>query len=235
LISDGINFNNKHSYYDFGLILQERKIGNPSKIKNTERVPWSNIEYDFSNLYSEQEYEERAISYTFALVAHSKQYYTTMKTVVVNWLCSAIGKTVLKDDIIPNYYFLAEVVKGPSETDFNSDGSITVEFTAYPFKISSLKEGHDIWDEFNFLLDYAQETDFTVNGSLEITLHNPGITIVYPKITCSSSMKLQKENITYEISAGSTSSYDFSLSPGENKLKILGIGTISFEFYKELI
>lgn len=235
MISDGINYNTKHSYQDFGLILQERKISNPSKIKNTERIPWSNVEYDFSSLYGEQEYEERVMSYTFALVSPSKQYYETMKTVVINWLCSPVGKTVLTDDIFPNYYFLAEVVKGPSATDFNLDGSITVEFTAYPFKISSLKEGNDIWDEFDFLLDYAQETDFTVTGSLDIKLYNPGITIVYPKIICSNAMKIQKGNITYEIPSGFTTSYDFSLSPGENKLKVIGTGSISFEFYKELI
>lgn len=237
LIEEGIQFNNKHSYRDFGLILKERDIGNPSKVKVKERVPYSNLEYDFSNLYGSPTYEERPLSYTFHLVekSNSKINYMSAQTAVLNWLCGTLGKTPLKDDVFPDYYFLAEVEDGPSTVYFRTDGTITVKFMAYPFKIAELQEGNDIWDSFNFLLDYAQDTSFEITSSADITLYNPGISVVYPIITATESMQIEKDDITYNIPIGSTKSYEFSLSPGENEMKIIGTGSISFEYYKELI
>ena len=63
----GITFNGKHSYKDFGLLVKERNIDNPSKIKTKERIPYSNQIFDFSKIYGVQEYEERSISYVFYL------------------------------------------------------------------------------------------------------------------------------------------------------------------------
>ena len=48
----GITYNNKHSFNDLGLtVLNTRTIKTPSKIKVTQTIPFSNITYDFSNLY----------------------------------------------------------------------------------------------------------------------------------------------------------------------------------------
>lgn len=232
----GIEFNGKHSYKDFGLYISERNIGNPSKIKRQERVPFSNTVFDFSGIYGGQEYEERLLIYTFEVAYNEKSVaYYLYETQAINWLMSVDKKIKLTDDLIPGYYFLAELVDGPG-SDFKwVGGSLTVQFMAYPFKISNLLEGHDIWDEFNFLLDYAQITDFEIKGSKEVTLYNNGASVVKPTIVASAPMQVVKEGITYNIPAGESQSYDFMLSHLENKLTITGNGTISFRFRKELI
>lgn len=231
-----IDFNGKNSYKDFGLSISEVKIGSPSKIKNTERVPFSNTVYDFSHIYLGQEYEERSLSFTFNI-----EYYDNIndfyiyETEVLNWLTGPNTKEVLKYSKLPGYYFLAEVVEGP-DTDYQFvGGSMTVNFTAYPFKISELEEGHDIWDEFNFLLDYAQTTDYEVNGQQSITLYNNGASIIKPTIKASAAMEIIQDGITYKIPAGESQSYDFILKKGENKMTVKGNGKISFHFRKELI
>lgn len=235
---DGLTFNGKHSYRDFGLIITERDIGYPSKIKNTERVPYSNIDYDFSGIYGGQEYTERQLKYTFTVMGHNhtKQEYYSMATSILRWLFSINQKSPLTDDLIPNCYFMAEAVNEPSG-DFirNFNGTLEVVFTAYPFMVNELPEGNDIWDSFNFYLDYAQDTSFTVNGSLDVTVYNSGVEIVYPKIVASTSMRIVRGNTTYNIPVGSTTSYDFPLLVGENKFKVVGSGKISFGFYKELM
>lgn len=234
----GITFDDKHSFKDFGLTLASRHIGNPTKIKRKQRIPFSNIEYDFSGIYGGQEYETRPLTYVFNVVDmynQSKHAFSSLKIAVLNWLMGPNVQTKLYDDAIPGYYFLAEVENGPDIEEYEFDGPLTVEFTAYPFKISELKEGHDIWDEFNFLLDYAQITEFRINGTDEITLYNPGISVLQPKIIASNAMEIIKGNTTFNVSSGESQSHDFILHQGENKMTINGNGTIEFLFHKELI
>src|SRR5690625_1662416 len=235
----GITFDGKHSFRDFDLtIAPGRNIGNPSKIKRKERVPFSNVEYDFSNIYGGQEYTERPLIYTLNVIDkhnYSKDHFSIMKIAILNWLMGPSGKGKLTDDAIPGYYFLAEVENGPELEEHEFDGTLAVEFTAYPFKISELEEGHDIWDEFNFLLDYAQVTEFNVYGSLEVTLYNPGASVVQPRIISSAQMQIIKDGTTYIIPSGESESHDFVLQNLENKLTIVGNGHIQFLFRKELI
>ena len=232
----GITFDGKHSYNDFGLTVSHREIGHPSKIKRQERVPFSNEVSDYSEIYGEQEYEERPLTYTFNDInTQGNDKFLIKATEYLNWLMKPNKKIKLTDDRIPGYFFLAEVVNAPSYEYIEILGEMTIEFTAYPFKVSELEEGHDIWDEFNFLLDYAQITEFEVTGSKEITLYNPGINIAKPKIVASDSMTITKDNVTFNVSAGESKSSDFVLFKGENKMTVTGNGTISFHFRKELI
>lgn len=231
----GITFNGKHSYKDFGLRLIDRDPGVPSKRKNKQRVPHSNVVYDFSGIYGDQEYEERTLTYIFNLKDYDKIHLETKKTAVINWLMNPNEKSKLVDDYIPGYYFLAEVEQGIDFDELRFNGRLTVGFTAYPYRIAEREEGHDIWDEFNFLLDVAQITKFDVAGTSDVTLHNPGIAKAYPIINASAPMEIVKEGITYSVPIGQSQSFDFFLTPGKNDFKINGNGTISFHFRKELI
>lgn len=231
----GITFNGLHSYDDFGLTVAEKTIGNPSKIKTKERVPHSNQVYDFSGIYGGQEYEERQLTYVFNVKDYDKRMIAIKKIESLNWIMNVNEKTKLVDDYIEGYYFLAEVEEAPDFEEMRFHGTLTVTFTAYPFKIGELEEGNDIWDTFNFLLDVAQITEFRVRGRKNVILYNVGANIVYPIIRATSPMQIIKDGITYNIQAGEIESRVFFLNIGENPMTILGSGTISFHFRKELI
>lgn len=239
----GIKFNGKHSYKDFGLTLKSREIGYPSKIKRKERVPFSNNAYDFSGIYGGQEYEERQLTYVFNVIdkrytgGYKFNFSNTqmLETELINWLMNTNKKGKLVDDTLPGYYFLAEIEGDPSSSFEFMGSELTIAFTAYPFKISELYEGHDIWDEFNFLLDYAQITDFEISGQENITLYNAGATIVKPAIKTTAPFTIIKNGRTYNVAAGTSDSYDFMLNKGETRMTLKGTGSISFLFRKELI
>lgn len=232
----GIVFDDKHSYRDFGVTIAPGKlIGTPNKKKIKVAVPFSNEEYDFSELYGSQTYEPRPLMYPLNILDMSKERMSIKKTQIINWLMGSSGKQRLYDDAFPGYYFLAEV-EGESDFEENwADGILTVTFTAYPFMISKLEEGHDIWDDFNFELDIAQLVDFNVSGSLDVTLYNIGKPSLSPSVIASSPMTIQTDNMTFNVPMGESQSKDFLLSPGENELMITGNGSISFVFHKELI
>lgn len=234
----GIRFLNKHSHEDFGVTIQTKEIGIPDKEKIKVKVPFSDVEYDFSRIYGSQNYTPRQLRYSFNVaepVNLTKEKMNNVKTRLINWLMNSSGKQPLYDDTFPGYYFLAEVESGSSFVEDWSVGTLTVTFTAYSFMISEKEEGHDIWDDINFDLDILQPVEFTVNGTLDITLYNVGTPNISPEIEASSSMEIMKDEVTYNIPTGKSKSKKFVLKSGENELTIRGNGTIKFLFYKELI
>ncbi|MGL5085308.1 MAG: phage tail domain-containing protein [Clostridium sp.] len=229
----GIIKNNKHSYKDFGATIASKSISIPKKIKIKQKVPFMNGEYDFSNIYGDQAYDERLLKYTFNIIGENKIDMNIKLTQILDWLMEG-SKGQLYDDAIPGYYFIAEC----EDTSFDENGKIgtlTANFSAYPFKISNNMEGNDIWDNFNFELDYAIETKFNVNGSLSTDLYNSSIINKTPEVICSSKFEIIKNGITYNFAPGSYKDYRFILNKGNNHMIIKGTGTIEFKFYKEVI
>lgn len=215
-----------------------REIGFPSKEKILVKVPFSNVEYDFSEIYGSQTYTPRSLTYAFNVLKRGNWTHEALemeKTRLINWLMNSHGKKKLYDDDIPGYYFLAEVESQASFVDDYETGTLTVTFNAYPFMISEYPEGNDIWDTFNFELDVSQNASFMVNGTIEVVLFNVGTPDVVPEITASSQMTIVKGNTTYTLPSGVSKDSNFILKSGENSFKITGNGTISFKFYKELI
>lgn len=232
----GISFNGKHSWKDFRLTLAPgREVGRPSKEKVKHKPAFSNVEYDFSTLYGSQVYSNRELKYSFNLIGNTKEDMSFQAVKIINWLMNSNGKTKLIDDSFPGYYFLAEVESEASFKENYTDGILTVTFDAYPFMISELPEGHDIWDDFNFILDYAQTTSFSINGETNIELFNPSATVLRPVITTDAPMTIETGLKSFSVNAGITQSYDFMLEVGFNELKITGNGNIDFKMYKELI
>lgn len=232
----GIRYLGLHSYEDMDITMAPgHEITIPKKKKILVSVPFSNEEYDFSEIYGSQTYEPRYCRYPFNIKSNTKTGMNSKKSRIINWLMNSHGKQKLYDDAYPGYYFLAEIEGDASFSENWEDGILTVTFKAYPFMIAELPEGNDIWDEFNFELDVSQLVDFTVNGNLDVRLLNVGTPDVIPEITCSAPMEIEKDGVIYTVGTGSTKDEDFMFKSGENNLKITGNGTISFTFYKELI
>ena len=236
---EGITFLGKHSYRDFGLTLAKGKsIGIPDKEKILVKVPFSNSEYDFSNIYGSQVFSHRELTYPFNIYAtgeNAKVLMNNKKTQVLNWLMNSNGKQKLYDDAFPNYYFLAEVESGVSFDEDYASGILTVKFNAYPFMIADLLEGNDIWDTFNFELDVSQEVEYKVTGTRTITIINNGTPDVYPTIVSTAPFSLTSGGRSLNVTSGVTTQTNFPLKNGSNVIKLDGTGTVTFRFNKELI
>lgn len=233
----GIIFDGQRSN-DFGLDVAEKTIGMPAKKKIIQELPYSNNVLDLSELFGNQQYEERPYEVTFIVHDsrdYSKEHLYLMWTKAVNWLMQPARKVKLVDDIMSNYYYLGEAQKATSWEEFRSYGNLTVEFTCYPFRISELAEGNDIWDIFNFELDIAQNTDYEIKGSRTITLLNIGNNLVAPQLVSNAPFIIEMNGQTYSLGAGTYESPDFMLLTGETKLNVTGTGKLSFIWHKELI
>ena len=233
----GITLNNLHSYKDFGLILTDRYITTPSKIKVKKSVPFLNGYYDFSNINGSECYNERTLKYTFLLKCNSIMEFEYKYINILKWIVHGNKKT-LRDDFIKGYYFLAECEGDVDDKRFDPNkkhGFITITFTAYPFKIGESYEGNNLWDEFNFELDVLQDTSFNISGSKDVSIYNVSAINIVPVVICSSNMEVIKDGITYMFKHGTSEDYRFELSVGENNMIIKGSGSIEFKFRKEVI
>lgn len=158
-------FNGKSTRY-FGLTIGRGvEIGYPDKNKKIEPLAWTNVQYDFSNLYGSQQYTNRLLKFPIHIMNKSESSIYFQNTKILKWLMS-VGRQPFYYSEIPGYYFMAEVV---SDVEYDlrhvHDGVLEIVFECYPFMIDAMPEGHDIWDLFNFDLDVSQPTKFTFKSN----------------------------------------------------------------------
>ncbi|WP_052263170.1 distal tail protein Dit [Clostridium tyrobutyricum] len=238
-VRDGFIFNGKHSYKDFNVWLQEKKIQPPAKVKIKETIPFMNGTYDFSSVGSNGEpvYGERQIQVKLGLRTRNKKELYTVYQLILQWL-EDTGRQELLFDNIPGFYFTAEVESAPSFEEALMLGNLIITFTAQPFKISTSYMGDDIWDTFNFLTDYTQYTNtFEItNPFTTVIMYNNGRSVT-PVINCSSPMTLRVngEDKEYNLNAGDNKVWGLKLKNGKNELIFAGNGTAKILFRWEVL
>lgn len=233
---NGITFNGKHSYNDFGLVLEEKKINPPAKTKVLDTVPYMNSQYDFSTVGTngEQVYGTRIITVKLALLCYTMEQLYTVYSQVLEWLMDA-GQGVLIFDFMYDFYFLAEVQEAPSLDEFVDNGDLSITFVCEPFKYSTSYMGDGAWDNINFLTDYMQDTnEFNISGSTTITMYNNG-RLKAPVINCSSAMTVTFNGQTYNLLQGDNKLWGLKLQNGKNDLVFSGNGTVKILFRWEML
>ena len=213
-----IIFNDKKSLDDFDLYLVNVEVGYPSPRQIKSAVPYQNGYYDFTELYGDISYDNRIINITFE--------YADILFLSQTRLSSVYGH--IAD-------FTARAINITPIEIFWQTGRITVEFDCYPFRSYDIAEGNDLWDPFNFELDYFITTGFTVNGELDVILHNYSAIRKTPTIKCDGNIKVIKDGVTYDFMPGTWRDWRFMLNRGENKVKLIGKGNIEFIYYREVI
>lgn len=238
----GITFQNKHSWRDFGLRVIGKKITFPAKNKVTIQPPYSNQLIDLSAFYNEQTFNDRTFQVTFLIIDRqrvSKEVLYTAWAKIVNWLMTPTGRQPLIDDVMSEHYYLGEVVDAPTWEEFRVHGKFTVTWACYPFRISRLAEGNDIWDTFNFDFDVAQQVGYDVDGSRNIVLLNNGATPIQPTIVADAAMTITSDDLVTQIQPGTTEPdrllQPLTLAVGVNSLAVSGTGHIEFQWHKEVI
>ena len=233
-IKDGITFGEFDSMNE-GLLLTHREDTPPEEKVIKESLPFVQGDYDFSRILGEAIRENRPVRYEFFIKEYNHEYRKTLEIKYENMLLNQ-GMARIYDTANLGYYFYGKCINAEVFLDSNwQQLKLVVTFDCYPYMISELKEGHDIWDEFNFELDVAQIPAFEVNGSREVTLYNAGASSVVPTIKASSEFTIEIDTISVTVSAGTHKSELIRLRKGENRIMLTGNGTIEFDFYKELI
>lgn len=231
-----IEFNNLKSFDDFQLKIISVEISYPTPKTIKESVPFQNGEYDFTELYGEIAYNNRSVKVVFeydGFKAATRTRLSSFYTKVINWLFNSGENKLIIDYEVG--FFKGRVDSVSSIEVLSGTGEITVEFDCYPFRIYKQFEGNILWDDFNFELDYMQQTKFDIKGSKTVNIINPSSKRITPKVICSSNFDIVKDGTTYKFNAGTTNDWRFTLDKGNNNLTLNGTGNIEFVFRKEVL
>lgn len=145
--NDGITINGKHSYNDYNLNINSRKIDLPPKRSIKKTVPFMNGAYDFTKLNGAVTWGERSISYTFDIVGSTVEEMDAERTRIVNIYCN-MDDVDIYDDTIPDYHFHGSF-DSASQNEDGEKTELTIVFLCYPFMIAN-KEEYYISSDYNW-------------------------------------------------------------------------------------
>lgn len=228
-----IEFNDIKTYDDFGFLIDDIIIENPSPNLVLQTVPYQSGVYDFTEVGG-LTYSTRLIKVKLKLEKY-ESYQNRLNVLYYNFInrLNSTGMRELKISWIEGI-FKSRV---QSISDFillEEERIIEVIFLSQPFRTHEIFEGNDLWDTFNFENGVFQTTKYEITEETNITLYNLSATKVFPEIICSNAMSILYNNITYNIPSG-TNKNILRLEKGENTLRITGVGTIEFKWKREVI
>lgn len=136
IYNEGITIKGMHSFVDFGLNINSRKIDLPPKNSIRKTVPFMNGYYDYSKLNGAVSWGERVIEYTFDIVGETVKEMDQKRTEVLNWLCNVHDEDIF-DDTLPDYHFHGSY-DSSSQNEDGEKSELTVSFVCYPFMIENV-------------------------------------------------------------------------------------------------
>lgn len=224
---DGVQFGTKHSYEDFGLILQKKDLSLPNPKTEKVEVTGRNGAIDLTeSLVDEVTFENRSITFTF-VVLNGLLYWSQALSELTNYLHGRKMQIILDADKTFYYYGRCVVNEFKSERRL---ATIVVECDCEPFKIEVNGAGMPwIWDTFSFVNGIIHVNEVTVSGSETVNLLNRR-KVVSPTFTCSAAMTVTYNGTRYSLPAGKTTVYDIRLQEGDNYVTFAGNGTVTIEY-----
>lgn len=196
----GVTFGNKHSYNDWGVILEDTHVDPPLPKRYVVDVPARNGLLDLTpELTPIVRFEQRTLTFTFRVKAGD--WSTLLSTIYGD----IHGQTLdVVSDLDPNWHWHGCV----TVDDFSSDertGVLVINVEADPFKLANT------------------QTTVTRNGSgsLACTCDRMEVT---PTITVTSNTTITFGSISVALSSGTHVVNEIIFTPGSNTLTASGSG-----------
>lgn len=224
----GILFGDKHSYRDYGLILNKKEIGSPQVKKYEIDVPYRDGKIDVTDKMNGQvSYDNRSLKFTFTCL-DAMNTWSSKYSELLNMFHGQKMNVICDDD--PSFYYAARLKVNQWESDKNI-GKIVIEGDAEPYKYDVASSAVDWeWDSFDFEEGIINEMgELVVSGELSVTLICRK-KLMFPTFTTSAPMTVTFKNETHNLKEGSQKIFDLFLYEGENVLTFQGNGTVSIDY-----
>lgn len=223
----GITFNDKHTFNDWGLYLVEKEISLPNIKKNIIDIPGADGVLDLTEIFGEVNYENRQGSFEFVYVKNIKHFQDILSK-ITNYIHGKNMKIIL--DIDKNFYYLgrAEVNQGKTDKRIGKIG-ITIDVQPYKYELYSSTEEWQ-WDTFSFNNGIIRNyKDIVVHGRKDIIIPGRKKNVI-PIFISSSQFNIYFNEKYYEIPPGTIQILDIVFVEGDNYITILGDGEISIDY-----
>lgn len=206
----GVTFGDKHSYYEWGLLLSGKEIQSPSPKSNIIEIEGGDGVLDLTDFFGDVKYSNRKLTFEFSKMDIVPDGFLALFSLVQNTIHGRKMKVTLDDD--PANYYVGRVTINEWKSEKNL-GQIVIEVDAEPYKYK------------------AAETVVSraVSGTAAITLTNSRKRVV-PVITTNAELTISFGNYSGTFSAGTFTIPELELVEGDNLVNVSGTGTITFRY-----
>ena len=205
----GVTFGKYHSWDDFSLILNSKKIESPAPKTSTVEIPGADGVLDISEYFGEVKYKNRKLSFDFSTIVPQSDFLNLFSE-IQNTLHGQKVRVILDDD--PDFYYVARI--SVSEWKANKNiGKITIDCDCEPYKYKL----------------YKTVINRAVSGSTTLALQNLRKR-VNPTFTTDAEIQISFENSTYTIGAGTFIVPEIALVAGNNTLTLTGTANVVIEY-----
>lgn len=206
LLFDQLIIGRKGTHDEFGASVSTRSISAPKKKLIKEKVPFSNVTYDFSAINGELYWEERELEYELEMIADSPESLERRKSALCRWLMNVVAEEI-HDPYDSDYHFIGTF----DDVDINDDEGmektvLTVTFSAYPYKIRNKATNHIC------LVPASSEQTFIITNE---SAHR-----ITPTISTDAEVILTLDGVSYSVHEGTSSDDIFKLKMGANALTV---------------
>lgn len=210
----GVSANGIHTYTDFDLFINKRKITPGSKKEILANVPHMNGVHDFSAMSGEVKYSNATLQYYFDIAELTTEEMEAKKNEVEDWFYNVVNERI-DDDYSPDYYYIGSASKMEWNEDFGQ-GEAVLNFSVYPYK-------------------YKKEKTTSAYAYGTHTLKNTSSHSVKCSIIASRAMQFYINGNAYEATeSGEMDTSGILLQRGDNEIKVLDtIGNIEVSYTEE--
>lgn len=230
---NGVMFDNKHSYRDWGLFLKNRPVISPPTPKTVYiDVPGSDGSLDLTeSLTGDVKYENRKIKLEF-VVLEARNRWSNVYSEILDYIHGQQMRVILDED--PTYYYYGRLQVNEWASS-KATSTITVEGLVEPYKnelFGSLDDWE--WDPFNFETGIVRDYEnLVVEGTLSFTIEGNRKPVVPSFIVNSSDgegMTVNYNGQSYNLKDGTNRVVNIKVKNGTNVFLFTGNGTVSIDY-----
>lgn len=206
----GVTFGDKHSYYEWGLILTEKEIQSPEPKITQIEIEGGDGVLDLTDFFGEVKYKNRSLSFQFTKMNIVPDGFLALYSAVQNAIHGKRLKVILDDD--PGNYYIGRATINEWKSDKHL-GTIAIEVDAEPYKYK------------------LNETVVSqaVEGTATAILTNSRKTVV-PTIDITGNINLTFGTNYYALTEGRYILPAVQLMEGGNVILLEGSGTAVFTY-----
>lgn len=208
---NGITFEDKHSYLDWGLFLKSRPVISPPIPKTMYvDIPGSDGVIDLTeSLTGDVKFENRTIRCEFWVLG-ARDRWSDIYSEIMDYLHGQQMKIILDEDA--SYYYMGRLKVNEWKSD-KATSTISIEGTVEPYKLKNDRTA----------------VSLSVNGQATVLCRNLRKSVV-PTIITDAEFRVEFEDTSYAIPAGESIVPDILFKAGDNILYCYGTGNITFTY-----
>ena len=212
-----IQFNDKHTAEDWGLILTAKKRNPPTPKYEKISIDGRDGEIDLSRaLTGEIKYKNTDASYSFLLSKGTQAEREELLSEIINFIHGNILNIIEPDD---QYHYIVGDCIVENVVNNKAYASFTVSADCEPYK---------------YAIEETNRYISLTSSITDIVITNTGTKILIPTLTVNGSVNLTVGSSSVALSSGQYKLTSLKLKPGANTISVSGSGSLIVS-YREAI